>query len=60
MTCIHCKRSIRSEDGRYWSHAEGGYRSKVRCDPDDSGLQYGYNAHPNIEGGDIVGCLCRS
>lgn len=57
--CLHCRRPMDSEDGRYWIHAEGVYRGKARCDPDDSGLPYGYNAHPDIASGERVGCLGR-
>lgn len=41
--CTHCHREI---SGDKWPvHAEGGYRGKHRCSPEDSGLPYGYEAH---------------
>lgn len=39
--CIHCGRPFEG-----YAHMEGDYRGKQRCSPGDSGLQYGYNAHP--------------
>lgn len=55
--CIHCKRPLRGPDG---PHAAGWYRGKQRCDPGDSGLQYGYNGHADdtLEAAERVGCLC--
>lgn len=46
MNCKHCGREIKSEDGRWYVHSDGGYRGKSRCNPEDSGLPYGYNAAP--------------
>lgn len=42
--CKNCKQTIMSADNRWWLHAEGGYRGKVRCDPADSGQAYGLEA----------------
>lgn len=39
--CKHCYRQI---DGRV--HAEGMAKGRMRCDPEDSQLVYGYNAEP--------------
>lgn len=37
--CKHCYRNIKGV-----VHIEGSYRGKMRCDPQDSMLKYGYNA----------------
>lgn len=46
--CKHCGRTI--HDGNptrgYVHRGNGGHTSKSRCDPDESGLPYGYNAEP--------------
>ena len=42
--CKHCLRQIK--DGK---HTEGMNRGKMRCDPEDSQLVYGYNAEPSDE-----------
>lgn len=39
--CVHCGRAAERT-----VHIEGDYRGKQRCDPEDSRLPYGYNAHP--------------
>ena len=45
--CKHCGQPIVSDDGLFWSHSTfGGYAGKQRCDPEKSGLPYGYNADP--------------
>lgn len=44
MTCKHCGKELTSP--HYQTHAEGNHRGKMRCDPDDSGLPYGYDAAP--------------
>lgn len=44
MLCRHCQRPLLAPE--YTLHAEGRYRGKHRCDPEDSRLPYGYNAHP--------------
>jgi hypothetical protein len=49
--CKHCGQPI--GDGQYPVHRAGHYRGKQRCDPDDSGLPYGYNADP-------VGAPCNA
>lgn len=49
-TCTHCGKGI--TDSRYPAHTEGDYSGKQRCSPGDSGLPYGYNAHP-------VGTACE-
>lgn len=41
LICKHCYRQLRGT-----VHAEGAYRGKMRCDPQDSMLKYGYNAEP--------------
>ena len=43
-TCKHCGREI--SDTPWPVHLTGHYRGKHRCDPDDSGLMYGYEAAP--------------
>ena len=48
VLCKHCGRPIEG-----LIHLEGLYRGKMRCDPSDSGLQYGYNAEP-------IGVQCKS
>lgn len=51
-TCTHCGEQIASESpvsntAWQWVHlGPGGYNGKHRCDPDKSGLMYGYEAHP--------------
>ena len=45
MKCKHCGRLLIAP--HYQTHAEGNYRGKMRCDPEDSGLPYGYNAAPD-------------
>lgn len=42
LVCKHCDRPL-AENG---THAEGRQRGKNRCDSDDSGLPYGYDAAP--------------
>lgn len=49
-TCKHCNRPML---GRL--HTAGDYCGKMRCDPDDSGRPYGYNAEPL---GQPCGALC--
>jgi hypothetical protein len=44
IPCKHCGQAITSNE--YPVHATGNYAGKQRCDPDDSGLMYGYNADP--------------
>lgn len=39
--CKHCYRQIKGA-----VHAEGMNRGKMRCDPEDSLMKYGYNAEP--------------
>jgi hypothetical protein len=41
--CKHCGRALAAAGN---VHAEGNYRGKHRCDPDDSGLPYGYDGDP--------------
>lgn len=44
VRCKHCAREISADT---WAvHLTGGYRGKRRCDPDDSGMMYGYEAAP--------------
>lgn len=45
-TCANCTKTIMSVDKRWWLHAEGGYRGKARCDPQDSEQPYGLEATP--------------
>lgn len=42
-TCKHCGRRV-EVTGEYGRHTDGDNRGKGRCDPEDSGLPYGYNA----------------
>jgi hypothetical protein len=42
--CTHCNRPI--SDGLGPVHLDGEQQGKQRCCSDDSGLPYGYNAHP--------------
>jgi hypothetical protein len=52
--CKHCGRAIHAgSPERGYIHRSDGYASKSRCDPDESGLPYGYNAEP-------VGQPCKS
>ena len=45
--CIHCDRLVKApEDGSVWVHWTGKQRGLMRCHTEDSGLTYGYNAHP--------------
>ena len=45
--CKHCGRAIAPGGNRYHVHLlDSGYNGKSRCDPDESGLMYGYNAAP--------------
>ncbi len=46
--CKHCGRTIHtgSPDRGYVHRGDWGGASKSRCDPDESGLPYGYNAAP--------------
>lgn len=44
ILCKHCGQPI--SDDPYPVHLRGLYRGKSRCDPEDSGLPYGYNADP--------------
>ncbi len=46
--CKHCGRTVLGTAGAgYYSHQiDGGHSGKSRCDPDESGLDYGYNAAP--------------
>ena len=46
--CKHCRRTVVGEAGAgYYSHQlDSGHTGKSRCDPDKSGLDYGYNAAP--------------
>ena len=46
--CKHCGRAIADGDSRRgWIHRDDrGYNSLGRCNPDESGLPYGYNAEP--------------
>ncbi len=48
VKCKHCGRQIAAGNERLgWVHAlDSGYTGKSRCDPDESGLPYGYNAEP--------------
>lgn len=46
-SCKHCGQNIVSNDGANWSHTtRSGHIGKQRCDPEQSGLPYGYNADP--------------
>lgn len=54
VECKHCGRALTSP--HFATHAEGNYRGKMRCDPEDSGLSYGYNAAPIYVSCDIA-CL---
>lgn len=40
LGCVHCGRRFTG-----WLHDEGAHRGKQRCDPADTGLPYGLNAH---------------
>lgn len=52
LTCKHCGEPIICGERGYWTHTHG----KSRCNPDVSGLIYGYNADP--EGADCrMPCL---
>ena len=42
VTCKHCGRQI--SDSVPAVHLAGGHAGKMRCNPEDSGLMYGYNA----------------
>ena len=44
LTCKHCGREI--SDSIPAVHLAGSYAGKARCNPEDSGLMYGYNAEP--------------
>ena len=49
MKCKHCGQpltEIRYALGLDYVHAEGRQRGLHRCDTEDSGLMYGYNAEP--------------
>ena len=46
--CIHCGRAARDH-----AHVEGLQKGLQRCYSGDSGLPYGYNAHP-------VGTMCKN
>lgn len=47
-TCKHCWGHIVSNDGANWVHTTpSGHVGKARCDPEKSGLPYGYNADPD-------------
>lgn len=48
LICKHCYRTINGV-----SHIEGAYRGKMRCDPQDTMMKYGYNA-------EAVGTDCGS
>ena len=45
MKCKHCGKLL--TEPHYQTHAEGNYRGKMRCDPEDSCLPYGYTAAPD-------------
>lgn len=48
--CKHCDRTIATTAPRNgWVHADGGNRLLSRCNGEDSGLPYGYNAEPEGE-----------
>lgn len=44
--CKHCGRAIKTGDGYHTHLLDSGHTGKSRCDPDESGLMYGYNAAP--------------
>ena len=45
--CKHCGRNTENIGDHYHVHIlDNGYQGKSRCDPDESGLDYGYNAAP--------------
>lgn len=46
--CIHCGQAAKG-----YVHLEGGSRGLQRCNPGDSGLPYGYNAHR-------LGTVCKN
>lgn len=47
IRCKHCDVPVQVHDNGYVVHlGPGGYTAKVRCDPDLTGLVYGYNADP--------------
>lgn len=49
--CKHCGRTVLGIAGAgYYTHQlDSGHSGKSRCDPDESGLSYGYNAAPRGE-----------
>ena len=53
MKCKHCGKLL--TEPHYQTHAEGNYRGNMRCDPEDSGLPYGYNAAPEGVPCDLFG-----
>lgn len=47
--CKHCGRTIVQPPGQShgWLHvSDEGYTGKGRCNPEESGLRYGYNGAP--------------
>lgn len=55
-TCKHCEQAIISDNGACWAHTTpSGHVGKMRCNPSDSGLPYGYNAETH---GQECGTLC--
>lgn len=46
--CKHCGRTVlRTAAAGYYAHQlQNGHTGKSRCDPEESGRMYGYNAAP--------------
>ena len=48
--CKHCGREIVRGESGYWLHVnDRGMAALARCIPEESGLEYGYNAGPADE-----------